>query len=115
MPIDYKNYNPQWKMLRELISHRTLNRCAWCKAPHRLRIVRRPDGSWYPLPHNGRIGRRDRVIRSVCTVAHLDHDRTNDHPDNLRLLCQRCHLNWDRPQHLHKRLKVRYRWRHELD
>jgi len=37
----------------------------------------------------------------VLTVAHLDHDPTNNEPDNLRAMCQRCHLRLDREQHIH--------------
>lgn len=102
MPIDYRNYNPEWKMLRELISHRDRNRCRWCKAPHRVRIWRHKSGAWTPLGPNVPPNRTARIILCVCTVAHLDHDRTNDNPQNLALLCQRCHLNHDRPQHLAK-------------
>jgi len=43
----------------------------------------------------------------VLTVAHLDHDRDNfDVQDSrLRALCQRCHLNHDRPHNIIKRKK----------
>jgi len=39
----------------------------------------------------------------VLTVAHLDHDPTNNgqpgNRPNLRAWCQRCHLNYDRALH----------------
>lgn len=35
--------------------------------------------------------------RVVLTVAHLDHDPTNNDPANLRALCQRCHNRYDAP------------------
>lgn len=35
--------------------------------------------------------------RVVLTIAHMDQDRTNNGDDNLRALCQRCHLAWDAP------------------
>jgi len=36
---------------------------------------------------------------TVLTVAHLDH-QLDDHTDaNLRAMCQRCHLAFDRAQH----------------
>lgn len=35
----------------------------------------------------------------VLTVAHLDHTPENCDPDNLRAMCQRCHLNYDRTHH----------------
>jgi hypothetical protein len=35
----------------------------------------------------------------VLTVAHLDHTPENVEPDNLRAMCQRCHLSYDRDHH----------------
>ena len=35
----------------------------------------------------------------VLTVAHLDHTPENCHPDNLRAMCQGCHLHYDRDHH----------------
>ncbi len=36
----------------------------------------------------------------VLTIAHLDQDTQNNDPENLAALCQRCHLEHDRPHHL---------------
>lgn len=38
-----------------------------------------------------------RIIRIVLTVAHMDHKPENCAPENLRALCQRCHLRYDAP------------------
>ncbi len=35
-------------------------------------------------------------IKIILTIAHLDHNRDNNKFDNLKALCQRCHLNHDR-------------------
>lgn len=35
----------------------------------------------------------------VLTVAHLDHTPENCSEANLRAMCQRCHLNYDREHH----------------
>lgn len=50
--------------------------------------------------------RLERAYRSgtfevVLTVAHLDHQPENNHPANLRALCQPCHLRYDAVQHAH--------------
>lgn len=37
--------------------------------------------------------------RVVLTVAHLDHTPENCDPDNLRAMCQACHLHYDRDHH----------------
>ena len=40
-----------------------------------------------------------KVSRVVLTIAHLDHQPENNDPGNLRALCQRCHLAWDKEHH----------------
>jgi hypothetical protein len=44
-----------------------------------------------------------RTTRVVLATAHLDHDPTNNHPRNLKALCQRCHMLHDREEHLRRR------------
>jgi len=40
-----------------------------------------------------------RTIRVVLTIAHLNHVAGDDRDENLRALCQWCHLNYDRQFH----------------
>jgi hypothetical protein len=35
----------------------------------------------------------------ILTVAHLDHTPENCDPRNLKAMCQRCHLRYDRDHH----------------
>ncbi|QIX60894.1 hypothetical protein HER32_06760 [Hymenobacter sp. BT18] len=85
MPIDYKNYHPKWSLISRLIRyHRAGNRCEWCLAENHQ-----------PHPATG--------SKVILTVAHLDRDRRNNRFGNLAALCQRCHLNYDRPQHTQNR------------
>lgn len=42
---------------------------------------------------------------TVLTVAHLDHDATNNDFGNLRALCQRCHNTHDITQRRESRRK----------
>jgi hypothetical protein len=44
----------------------------------------------------------------VLTVAHLDHTPEHCHPDNLRAMCQGCHLHYDRDHHAATRLSADY-------
>lgn len=37
--------------------------------------------------------------RVVLTVAHLDHEPSHCDDENLRAMCQRCHLRYDVPLH----------------
>lgn len=40
-----------------------------------------------------------RYIVVVLTIAHLDHDTTNNDYSNLKALCNRCHLRYDIEHH----------------
>lgn len=45
--------------------------------------------------------------RVVLTVAHLDHTPEHCDDDNLKAMCQRCHLNYDRHHHYATRRRGR--------
>lgn len=49
------------------------------------------------------------TIRIVLTVAHLDHNPANNAPENLRALCQRCHLRYDQKIHAASARRTRAR------
>ncbi|HWL81203.1 MAG TPA: hypothetical protein VNR89_09630 [Roseomonas sp.] len=119
-------YPIDWAQLSHAIRFgRAGGRCEQCRRPHGIVIQCLPDGRW----REGEDGRwRDgegrrcaaatpeelaalRHSRVVLAAAHLDHDPTNNHPRNLRSLCQRCHMLHDRPYHLaQRRLTYRRRW-----
>jgi hypothetical protein len=40
-----------------------------------------------------------RTIRCVLTVAHLNHTSGDDRDENLKALCQWCHLHYDLQHH----------------
>jgi hypothetical protein len=42
---------------------------------------------------------RLRQIYVVLTIAHLNHTPGDDRPENLKALCQWCHLNYDKLHH----------------
>lgn len=85
MPIDYKKYHPKWSLISRLIRfHRAGGKCEWCKAEN-----------GQPHPDTG--------SKVILTVAHLDRNRNNNRFGNLAALCQRCHLNYDRPTHIKNR------------
>lgn len=89
MPIRPENrsrYPKDWKA----ISLRIRERAGWrCEGTPDFPNCRAKNGE--PHPETG--------SRVVLTVSHTDHQPENCADDNLRALCQRCHLNWDR--HLH--------------
>ncbi len=42
----------------------------------------------------------------ILTTAHLDHQPENCADDNLRAMCQGCHLHYDRKHHAESRRKT---------
>lgn len=90
MPIKECNkdrYPDNWKEISEFIRfERADNKCEECGAVN-----------YEPHPDTG--------SRVVLTVAHLDHTPENCDPDNLKALCQRCHLHYDRFIHLTNRVR----------
>lgn len=115
MPIrkDLKHFyaGPAWRETRERILRRARGCCEQCGIPHRLRIIRaggywwdvlsggcwrRPDGSVGRPPK----GLRRRHVAIVLTIAHLNSTPGDDRPENLKALCQWCHLNFDQALHV---------------
>ncbi len=50
----------------------------------------------------------------VLTVAHLDHTPMNCDPDNLRAMCQRCHLRYDVEHHKANAIRTRDKKRGQM-
>jgi len=93
-------YHPDWKDIRRQILDQADNRCEFCDVANGARGFR-VGGTFVEagppvcadphFPH--------RCLTIVLTIAHLDHDVTNNEPSNLRALCQQCHLRWDVEHH----------------
>lgn len=125
MTFDKTQYAPDWPDISLAIRERAQDRCEVCGVPNGAEILRSaddpikylyvnaegvhctPGGSWIKLseiPDEYLLG--DYVV-IVLTVAHLDQNTRNDDPENLKALCQRCHLNHDRPHNLVKAKRTR--------
>lgn len=63
-----------WQAIRKRIRERAGDKCEQCG---------KPNGIW----------------RIQCGVAHLDHNPANNSDDNLKWLCRKCHLLWDKTHH----------------
>lgn len=111
MPCDYKKYHPEWKSrIRPDILERDNYCCKFCGVENysygyrdkngnfvsekKFNGLNSSDGDWL---FNGRFPKR---IRVILTIAHLDHDKTNNDYDNLAALCQKCHLGIDLKHHM---------------
>lgn len=129
MPINYKLYPSNWKSeIRPSILKRSNYRCEFCGVNHHAVGYRNEDGSFraicgnlhndyagqgidydtnkvlsyqlakeYKDLHNEFSDKKYFVI--ILTIAHLDHDITNNCPTNLKALCQKCHLSYDAEYH----------------
>lgn len=87
MPVDYTRYPSNWKTeIRPRILARAKNACEGSPRYPRCRAA-----NSHPHPVTGSI--------VVLTIAHLDHDVSNNTDHNLAALCQRCHLTHDARQH----------------
>lgn len=95
MPIDYSKYPADWKAISQRIRfERAHNRCEWCGAEN------------YKLhPETG--------SKVILTVAHLNHDITDNRDENLAALCQRCHLRYDADHHAKNAQRTRIQKRHQ--
>jgi hypothetical protein len=120
MPIDYKKYPANWKSeIRPTILKRANNCCENCGLKNHEIGYRDATGYFYGwqtienlLEIKGydifchelsncydKNGNPTKPLKIVLTVAHLDHDVTNNDPSNLKALCQKCHLSLDLKQH----------------
>lgn len=125
MPIkDPTIYPSNWKQISARIRFdRAKGRCEKCNAPHGVTIYRNPDKledyvtmsadgdlllpNGTPLDDYG--FEYTKSVRVILTVAHLDHDTTNNDDSNLMALCQLCHLRYDAQYHARNARQTRAR------
>jgi len=109
MPCDYRNYPQNWKVIRARILDRALHKCERCGVRNYEMVSRMPSGDWVRDTGLGPVvwssGGPVKQVRVVLTVAHLNHDVEDNRDENLMALCQRCHLRYDREQHLQTRIR----------
>lgn len=116
-PENQARYPKNWKEIRASILNRADNRCEECRIKNHDWGYRFPDGKFvkcskktlgsgqiirppFGIMVRDRLGERVvRVIEVILTIAHLDHAPENCDPANLKAMCQRCHLRYDRHHH----------------
>lgn len=111
MPIDYSKYPPNWKdVIRPRILKRDNYACKFCLLPQRAVGYRELNGSFVICDEFMEEWARKadkRVFTIFLTVAHLCHDPMCEKDEHLAALCQKCHLNHDRPVNIMKRRRRR--------
>jgi len=85
----------EWRRIREAILERAGD-C--CEGSPRYPGCRAANGE--PHPRTG--------SKVVLTIAHLNHDPTDNRPENLSALCQACHLGHDLSLHAENRRLRRF-------
>lgn len=124
MPMDRSRYPANWQEISQEIRFGRANGCCeWCGVANYAIGQRDKDGKWWDetaIHHlNSDVGHHlfgefPKMTRIILTVAHLGtphadgtpgdkHDKMDVRPENLAALCQRCHLNYDRDEHIANR------------
>ena len=121
MPINKALYPKDWPEISARIRQREGNCCKFCHVANGAIGARDRFGEWHDLDQMDSLnaavgddlfGEYPKIVRIILTVAHLDQNPGNNDESNLAALCQRCHLNHDRPVNLIKRHETYYRRRH---
>lgn len=113
--------SPEWRSIREQVRERAGNKCEKCGIANHDLGFRTPDGEFVPTPgwKRGEFvevdGRKFKVIKIVCTVAHLDSQLVNHALDNLGFYCQRDHLALDAPSRIRKGQKTKRSKKPQMD
>lgn len=120
MPIDYRNYPPDWKQRRARILERAGHRCEHCRVKNYSLVD--PDTRRVEVETSSYQAAKELkadynwCIIIILAVAHLDQDEWNHNvtDDRLAALCQKCHFAHDRIDN-QKRKDYGKQWkRHQL-
>lgn len=115
-PMKRELYPPNWKDLRAQVQERAGNKCEKCGVANHAVGARDRKGEWHDQTDIDHLnsdmgyylfGEYPKIIRIVCTTAHIDHNLANNELSNLAFWCQRCHLAHDKQQHVAAAAKTR--------
>lgn len=106
-------YPPHWEEISLAARARAGNRCQFCGVENgalgwreRGKFVEFREFIEGKYPHPIAVSK---IMKIVLTVAHLDHDPANCADENLRALCQQCHLRYDVDHHARNAALTRHR------
>ena len=102
-PENRQRYPKDWKAIVAKVRERSEDRCE-CRGECGLH--RTTGGPRRCVEVNGHAAKWARG-RIVLTVAHLDHQPENCDLENLRHMCQRCHLRYDVKHHAETKQRTR--------
>jgi len=90
-PENKHRYPENWKEIRAYILERAFNKCEGSPAYPDCRAV-----NYEPHPVTG--------SKVILTIAHLNDPIEDCSDDNLKAMCQRCHLTYDLKRHKQNRI-----------
>jgi hypothetical protein len=107
MPYDRSLYPPDWPAISRRIRARAGGQC---ECTGECGLHRAHPGPRRCVERNGApaIWAKGRV---VLTVAHLNHDPADCRDENLKAMCNRCHLRYDTALHVRHAATTRVRAR----
>ncbi len=104
MPMKRELYPANWPAIRAQVKERAGNKCEGCGVANHAVGARDRRGDWHDQDSIDNLnsdvgysmfGEYPKIIRIVCTTAHLDHNPGNNDLDNLKFWCQACHNRYD--------------------
>lgn len=109
MPMNRKRYPKDWKAIATFLKSLNNWECEHCGRPcrrpgesdqaltARIEQLSQWSADLADLIWDEELGSVEvpKLGRFTLTVAHLDHDPPNVHPDNLRPWCSVCHCRYD--------------------
>lgn len=133
MPMDYEKYPSNWKEISDHVRfERAAGKCEWCGVEHGAIGARAISGEWYGEGSIHLLNSDDcyelfgdkfpKMIKIILTTAHLGidkpdgthgdkRDKSDCRLENLAALCQKCHLNYDRDEHIENMRETVYQKR----
>jgi len=101
------NYPPEWfDTIRPTILKRDHYQCTNCKVKHRAVGYYDQKGLFVECDKFMRdwaLYHGFKIVTIYIQVAHLDQNPSNNDLNNLKSMCPRCHMNYDRPFNIIKR------------
>jgi 5-methylcytosine-specific restriction endonuclease McrA len=113
-------YPIDWQQLTDMVRfERAKGRCEQCNRPHGKIVCHMGDGRWWDDTSEAWRDDRGRIVRKgappppqsdhtpttrvYLATAHLDNNPGHNDQRNLKAFCQRCHIIYDRAEHLRRR------------
>jgi len=95
-----KDYPDNWTdTIRPAVLKRDNYKCNNCNIKHRKSYVFLKDNSYFEIPDNELKEWKsygDKAYKVYLQIAHLDRNTKNNKMSNLKALCPKCHLAYDR-------------------